>query len=210
MDTNARGDVPPGPAFDAWRLRVLSPADFAVLGRTAQLEYLASLALVAPTTHNTVPQRMRVDPGASSLHFALDRRAILPQSDAAGRQATVSLGAAIANASIAAEVYGMRATLTVDADAEAMIRPARDGDDGVVPIAVLAFEPGAVAPARDASWVHAMLRRKMVRAEFDERVKLDASLAAELTQMTAAVHRGLTLHVITDAPTLLALGKFQE
>ncbi|MEO8619589.1 MAG: hypothetical protein ABI625_00915, partial [bacterium] len=36
------------------------------------------------------------------------------------------------------------------------------------------------------------------------------SLAAELVAMTAVVHRGLTLHVITDAPTLLALGKFQE
>ena len=50
----------------------------------------------------------------------------------------------------------------------------------------------------------------MVRAEFDERIRLDASLALELASIASGVHPGLTLHVITDAPTLLALGKFQE
>jgi hypothetical protein len=50
----------------------------------------------------------------------------------------------------------------------------------------------------------------MVRAEFDERVKLEPSLAQELVSLTASVHAGLALHLISDAPTLLALGKFQE
>ncbi|MGH7617058.1 MAG: hypothetical protein ACREPM_07520 [Gemmatimonadaceae bacterium] len=207
----APNDIPTGAPFDAWRLRPLAPSEFAVLGREEQLQYLAALALVAPTTHNTVPQRMRSDTGRMALHFALDRRAILPQSDASGRQAAVSLGAAIANAWIAAEVCGFRPTLALEADAESFIRPGRDGEAAIVPVATLVLEnANAAAPSRDASWVTAMLRRKMVRAEFDERVRLEASLASELAAITSRIHPGLTLHLITDAPTLLALGKFQE
>ncbi len=87
-ETTTSDDVPAGAAFDAWRLYVLERAELAVLDRHAQLEYFASLALIAPTTHNTVPQRMRIDAERAALHFALDRRAVLPQSDANGRQAT--------------------------------------------------------------------------------------------------------------------------
>ena len=55
-----------------------------------------------------------------------------------------------------------------------------------------------------------MTRRKMVRAEYDERVRLQAALAGELSAIVRSVHPGLTLHLVSDAPTLLALGKFQE
>ena len=117
-------DVPAGEVFDAWRLPVLDRVQFDGIGPRAQLEYLASLALVAPTTHNTVPQRMHVDPDHRTIAFALDRRAILRQSDVNGRQATVSLGAAIANAALAADAYGRTATITVRSDVERLIRPA--------------------------------------------------------------------------------------
>jgi hypothetical protein len=50
----------------------------------------------------------------------------------------------------------------------------------------------------------------MVRAEYDERVKLDPALMTELAGIASSVHPDLTLHLLTDAPTLLALGKFQE
>ncbi|MFI5233994.1 MAG: hypothetical protein ACHQSE_15985 [Gemmatimonadales bacterium] len=154
---------------------------------------------------------MRVDPAGAAIHFALDRRAILPHSDPAGRQATVSIGAVIANAWIAAEAYGLQPTLTSAPDAEGRIRPTRVGDDDLVPVATLRVERAADGSTRrELRWVGAMLRRKMVRAEYDERVKLEPALAEELTARTAAVHPGLTLHLISDAPTLLALGKFQE
>jgi len=203
-------DVPPGGAFDAWRIPVLDRAQFDRHGPRQQLEYLASLALLAPTTHNTVPQRMHVDPDRRSIDFALDRRAILPQSDVNGRQATVSLGAAIANAGLAAEAYGRSARIVVRSDLERMIRPAENGEDPMVPVALVSFDVSTSGPPRDLSWVSAMLRRKMVRAEFDERVKLEPSLAQELVSLTASVHAGLALHLISDATTLLALGKFQE
>src|SRR5512143_760071 len=98
MQTDETGDAPEGVAFDSWRLAVLAHDEFASTSGSAsptdaQLRYLASLALLAPSTHNTVPLRMRIDAPAAALDFALDRRAILQQSDAVGRQATVSLGA---------------------------------------------------------------------------------------------------------------------
>ncbi len=209
VTTSTANDVPPGSAFDAWRVRVVERADFNHLGAREQLEYFAAFALLAPTTHNTVPQRMRVDHDRRSIEFALDRRAILRQSDANGRQATISLGAAIANAVLAAEAYGCVAAIVAHPDVEHLIRPAGPDDEPIVRVATVSFDAVA-SPLRDLSWVSAMVRRKMVRAEFDERVKLDPSLTSELASMTASVHAGLTLHPIADAPTLLALGKFQE
>jgi hypothetical protein len=204
-------DVPDGAAFDAWRLPVLTVSEFQTRDRRSQLEYLASLALLGPTTHNTVPQRFRIDAERSAIEFALDRRVILPESDAKGRQATVSLGAAIANSVIGGEVYGLYAISMKPIGVEERIQPARDGEEMIVPVVDVTFEPADVpVPPRDTTWIEAILRRKMVRAEFDERVKLDAALENELKAITAAVHPGLTLHVIADAPTLLALGKFQE
>ena len=209
VTTSTASDVPPGSAFDAWRVRVVERADFNHLGAREQLEYFAAFALLAPTTHNTVPQRMRVDHDRRSIEFALDRRAILRQSDANGRQATISLGAAIANAVLAAEAYGCVAAIVAHPDVEHLIRPAGPDDEPIVRVATVSFDAVA-SPLRDLSWVSAMVRRKMVRAEFDERVKLDPSLTSELASMTASVHAGLTLHPIADAPTLLAVGKFQE
>ena len=209
VTTSTANDVPPGSAFDAWRVRVIDRAEFDQLGAREQLEYIATFALLAPTTHNTVPQRMRVDRHYRTIEFALDRRAILRQSDANGRQATISLGAAIANAVLAAEAYGCAAATLVHSDVEHLIGPADTDNAPIVSVATVSFDAVA-SPLRDVSWVSAMVRRKMVRAEFDERVKLDPSLASELASITESVHAGLTLHVITDAPTLLALGKFQE
>ena len=215
MSSGVRSDVPDGLAFDAWRLSVLSFDDFTSLGgetlpSEAQLRYLAALALLAPSTHNTVPVRLRIDAARATLAFALDRRAILPQSDSVGRQATVSLGAAIANATLAAGAYGLDAALEVRSEAEKVIRP-DDGSEPIVPVASLRISRGR-APSEwpTVNVVAAMPHRKMVRAEYDERVKLDSALTEELAAIARRVHGGLTLRLITDAPTLLALGKFQE
>ncbi|HSQ31441.1 MAG TPA: hypothetical protein VLN49_16410, partial [Gemmatimonadaceae bacterium] len=165
MQTDETRDVPEGVAFDSWRLAVLASDEFVTAGGSAsptdaQLRYLASLALLAPSTHNTVPLRMRVDAPAGALDFALDRRAILPQSDAVGRQATVSLGSALANAVLAAEAYGFAATIELRSDAERLLRPAVEGCDPIVPVARLALARATSGSApRDLGVVDAMLRR---------------------------------------------------
>jgi len=204
-------DIPVGAAFDAWRLRALGAAEAAALDPRALLEYCACLGLLAPTTHNTVPQRIRISAAQSQMAFALDRRVILAESDPTGRQATISLGASIANVTIGAEAAGVSVSTSVYEVDERSIRPAAAGTEPIVPIASVTFDRQAArGTTRSIEWVRAILTRKMVRAEFDERVRLDPSLASELASIVAAHHPGLSLHVITDAPTLLALGKFQE
>lgn len=217
MPSPAALDVPNGAAFDAWRLELLDSGAFALLGghpapNEDQLRYFAALALLAPSTHNTVPLRMRVDPSAGALHFAVDRRAVLPHSDPVGRQATISVGAAVANAALGAQAYGLAASVEVHTEAEPRVRPRRDEDVAIVPVATLTLSAGASAPhgRPGLALVQAMLRRKMVRAEYDERVKLDPALTSDLAAVAARTHPGLAVHLVADAPTLLALGKFQE
>jgi hypothetical protein len=55
-----------------------------------------------------------------------------------------------------------------------------------------------------------MRARRMVRAEYDGRQSLDPALADSLRRAATQLHPGLTLHLLTDAPTRIALGKFQE
>jgi hypothetical protein len=58
-------DVPDAEPFLPWKLRVLSRDELSALSPSrdrmtdAQLAYIASFAVLAPTTHNTVPQRFR-------------------------------------------------------------------------------------------------------------------------------------------------------
>jgi hypothetical protein len=209
----AAADVPAGPAFAAWRLRVLSREAFAALGDSpsrlsrAQLAYLAWLDLLAPTTHNTVPQRLQIDADEGSLTIWIDRERVLPESDPVGRQALVSVGCGIANVELAARSHGWETDVEVVSVPAERLRPHVAGEPRHERVAILRFRPGA-APTSDA-WVHAMLARKVVRAEFDERVKLDADIPAKLFDVVAR-HPGLELHLVTDAASLLFLGKFQE
>jgi hypothetical protein len=206
-------DVPAGPAFAAWRLRVLSASEFAAIGGArarlslAQLAYLAWLDLLAPTTHNTVPQRFVLDEAEGSLTVWLDREHVLPESDPVGRQALISIGCGVANVELGARAYGWEVAVEVAPAAPERLRPLAAGEARYEPVAVLRFAPGEV-PRGDPA-VRSMLARKVVRAEFDERVKLDADIPGELAAIVAR-HAGIDLHLLTDPATLLFLGKFQE
>jgi hypothetical protein len=206
-------DVPAGASFLPWRLRPLSVEAFADLSTSgarlsrAQLAYLAWLDLLAPTSHNTVPQRFRLEPDDGALSLWLDRAFVLAASDPLGRQALVSLGCGIANAMLAARCYGWQASVDVEPVPVEWTRPFVEGEPRYTRVARLRFEPGA--PSLPHDWLQAMLARKVVRAEYDERVKLDAELVTRAHALVAE-HPGLELHLLTDAATLLFLGKFQE
>lgn len=208
LDAEAeRPDVLPGEAFSAWRLRVLSQAGFDALSPELQLAYLAWLDLLAPTSHNTVPQRFYLDAEARRLDVFIDREYVLAASDPTGRQAQVSIGAGLANAVLGARALGLEAEVELAQISPDLLRPAGHGGPRIVPIASLRLRAGA-GPL-DPGSIQTMIARKVVRAEYDERVKLDADLAARVTRVVAETP-GLELHLITDAPTLLFLGKFQE
>lgn len=213
-DERHERDVPPGEAFSAWRLKVLSPEDLAELAEPgtptslAQLAYLAWYNLLAPTSHNTVPQRFRLRPQEGVLEVWLDRQFVLPASDVVGRQGAVSVGCGIANSVLAAHAYGWASDVEFTPTPVPDTHPARLDAPRYAEIARIRFHPWAEPPRGDGL-LRAMLARKVVRAVYDERVKLDSALAESLAAIVRA-HAGLTLHLLTDSPTLLFLGKFQE
>lgn len=200
-------DLPAGDAFDAWRLKALSRAEFQDLGDSgvrlsrSQLAYLASAGLLAPTYRNTVPQRFRLLDGGG-MEVWIDRRVILPISDGEGRQAVVSVGCAIANVAMAARCYGLQATVELASLPPEAMLPARPGHPSLTRLARVSFEAGA---GEAPGWIEAMLLRKVVRAEYDGE-PLEPSLSQRLRSLAGYRH-GLALHLVSDAPTLCLLGR---
>lgn len=207
-------DVPPGRPFLPWRLRRLSAEEFVDLGDSPerlsarQLTYLMWLASLAPTSHNCNPQRFRLRADVGGFDLWIDRRMILAGSDAVGRQACVSLGCVLGNASLAARSHGWEADIEICAVADASLRPWREGEDTYVEIAHVRFQRRAELDS-EPDWIGACLGRKIIRAEYDDRLELDDALNQELCAIGTGYPK-VGVHVLRDAPTLLFLAKFQE
>jgi hypothetical protein len=120
----------------------------------------------------------------------------------------VSVGCSIANAVWAARAYGWEAAVHAHPLPMERTRPFVPSEPRYAPVADIRFQPWAGAPS-DEAWLCAMLRRKMVRAEFDMRIRLNANLAKQMEERVAE-YPCLRLHLLTDTPTLLFIGKFQE
>ena len=206
-------DVPLGAAFECWRLRPLAQEEFDAMGvvastpSEAQLRYFVGFGVLAPTTHNTVPQRFRISSTSSTLEVWIDTRSVLPHSDGCGRQATISCGCVIANIGIAAAVYGWNARVEY-AQATARVAPFSLTEPRHVELARLTFAPSN-NPRLDRRWLTALLQRKMVRAEYDPEVELDPAVQQSMQELVSK-YRGTKLHLVNDAPSLTILGKFQE
>ncbi len=213
LDASAHApDLPAGAPFAPWRLRILPPDEFEALagkgGRDLQLAYLAAFGLLAPSTHNTVPERFALRGGDLAIDLVLDRSLVLPESDRAGRQAVLSVGCCAANLGLAARAYGWACEIASAGAAKEDVAPLAGSGPRLVRLASACFRPGAGAP--DPSFLAPMLARKVVRARFDERVELDPAARQELAAAAGRAGPGVALHLLTDFPTLLFLGKFQE
>lgn len=89
-------------ASDPWQVR---GADFPVEGsKSARLEFLVRYAVLAPSTHNTQPWLFRVR--GDALELFADRTRALPSCDPKGRELTISCGAALQFARLAARNLG--------------------------------------------------------------------------------------------------------
>jgi nitroreductase len=213
-EADPRPDVPAGAPWEAWRIAVLPVAELAALARegggvsSMQLAYLAAFGLLAPTSHNTVPQRFALRPASAEIHVRLDRRAVLSESDPTGRQAVISVGCAIANVELAARSVGWGAHVRVLDVPPQLVQPFTGEGEPEVTLAVIQLAPSD-APPPHLEWRELMRQRKMVRAEYDRAVSLPPALADELRAQVRELG-GLQLHLIDDGPTKLFLGKFQE
>jgi hypothetical protein len=211
VDTECKRVVLDGPIFDAWRVPVLERRQFEALGAAAlgpeQLRYLARFAVLAPTTHNTVPQRLRLDPAGQAIDVFVSPEHVLPESDNKGRQALVSVGCAIANLELAAQALGVRSNVTVhQLPADAL----QAGASSPAPLHVARVEFALEQAAPNEPWLELMLEHRVVRAEYDRAQQLPQPLLATLPQLVRATDPALQLHVLDQSLVLRALGKFQE
>lgn len=207
-------DVRAGSVFDAWHLRVLSQEEFSAIGgesgylSESQLLYLAWFGSLAPTSHNTVPQRFQLRTDGGQLGLWLDRKFVLPESDPRGRQATISCGCVIAYLSIASIAYGWRVVVHDRQIGDSEVLPIAHGGARYTELARLSFERTA-SERFDARWLNAMIARKSVRADFDPQVAISDELAQEM-KFLIAKYPHTRMNLLTDAVSLVALGKFQE
>jgi len=206
------GDLPGGDAFLAWRLRSLTPVEFRGLSvdwlSRKQLAYLAWCGLLAPTSHNTVPQWFELLPEMKAIRVWLDRSRVLPASDPSGRQATISIGCAVGNIALASLCLGLDVDVELANTPLSLTGPLSNSERRHVPLMMLRFREGTKL-ANPIDWIDLMRRRKMVRAEYDQSFQLNNSLAEQLQKVVGG-RKGLQLHIITDPSALIALGKLQE
>lgn len=208
--------MPNRDAFSAWQLEPLSSADFQRLngseGKLSRdgLFHLLQFSLLAPSTHNSVPQSYEVDVEGQRVALSLRRRHVLPASDPTGREALLSVGCAVENLVLAARAYGFEASWTADpalswdhvthTDAD---REVRVGDVELGPS--LARE--AELTARET--LRALRDRKVVRAEFDAGLSLPRDLVQEITA-GAGFGGSLRLHLFESEREKFAWGKLDE
>ena len=201
-------EVPAGAPFDPWRLKILGPDELRLLSPAVQLAYLASYGLLAPTSHNTIPERFRLLPEEHAIEVWLDRTSVLPAADVVGRQAMVNLGCVVANVRCAARAFGWAEEVDLYPVDVRDTGPAKPGEPRHLRIARVRFHPGGSEPA-GPDLLRAMLARKIVRAEYDDRVKLPPEAVQHMHDVVHG-YEGLVLHLLTDAATLLFFAKFQE
>jgi hypothetical protein len=199
---------------DPWQIALLSREAFASMSShetlsDAQLRYLCTFGLLSPSTHNTVPQRFVLRPALNQIDVWVDRERVLPESDACGRQALISVGCAVANIELAALSLGLEPRLTFLAPGEVKpLPPGSAPSHRYAPVLALCFTRNP--SSEQADWLGLMRERKVVRAEYDRGVELANAVATNLEARVSATSNALRLHVLKGLVVLRGMGKFQE
>jgi hypothetical protein len=201
-------------AFSAWSLEPLSAAAFdqldgeGTLGRAALL-HLLQFSLLAPSTHNSVPQSYELDVERQRVAISLCRRHVLPASDPTGREALASIGCAVENLVFAARAYGFAASWMAD-PALCWERVTYSELQPSVRVGQVSFErsptPADIDP-REA--LRPLCERKVIRAEFDAALRLPRELVNEL-EAAAAESSSVRLHLFEADREKFAWGKLDE
>lgn len=139
------------------------------------------------------------------IELHLERADVLRHADVTGRQALIGLGCVAGNIRLAARAYGWETRAHIVARRD-QVAPTLG--PGTVPVVRLELvEEGT--PGVDEGMLARIRARKVIRSDYDERFRIDDPVMAELRSIAARFPQ-LELHVLTDRPTLLFIGKFQE
>lgn len=186
-------------AFVAWQLPLLEPAEFQALGPAngrsigvEQAKYLLRFSLLAPSSHNTVPQAYALDRDSDRIAVFLRQQLVLRESDPDGREALASVGCAIENFVQAAEQYGVSCRWEPASQLQwSDVTPSPTPCErhlGELLLASAAL-PGE---ARRRATLQRMLERRSVRSEFDSALPLPQALARALADsMFPPIHLSL-------------------
>lgn len=158
--------------FKSWRIRVLLHEEFFGMRKdnglmsSRQLAYLCWYGLLAPTTHNTIPQRFHLLPKEQAIDILIDRKYVLPASDSEGRQALISIGAVIENISRAAGTYGYDTDIRLSKSHRSAFKPFQQGEDRFSTVAKLQLKERDYFTELDI--LSDIIARKVIRAEFEQ------------------------------------------
>lgn len=196
-----------------WEQPVVSRELFAQATADEQLRYICQFGLLAPTSHNTVPQRFRLDADQMSVELLLDRKFVLAYSDRVGRQAVVGMGCVIESMVLAAAWYGWSAEVIYSDVPLEQLYPHVAGQERYVQVARVQFTQPAQEQQVDTEllkWPELLQERKVIRAEYDRTQTLSEALVAEVSAELQSRFPIVQLHVISGILSLRGLGKFQE
>ncbi|MGE5041413.1 MAG: hypothetical protein ACM3IJ_00745 [Candidatus Levyibacteriota bacterium] len=198
----ARPEAAQMPGMAVWNKNLIVPSDLSKLPPQEKWTYLTEFGVLAPTSHNTVPQRFRVT--EKGVGVFLDRALVLPTSDREGRQAAISIGCATENIVEAAKAYGMDPQVTI---LEKDTKNTLPGI-GLVPMVAITAEATA-SHTFDKYRLETMKARRVNRAIYDERVPLPDALRSRITTAVGDFD-GLHLHLMNSRGMIQMFGKFQQ
>jgi hypothetical protein len=203
--------------FSAWDIQALGLAEFVALGdaRAAHLSreqarYLLGFSLLAPTSHNSVPQAYTLDLERDEIGVFLRRQHIPEASDPTGREALVSIGCAVENLATAAAQYGICCSWQAEPNlAWGAARPCEA--PATERIGRLRLQQGNDVPVQTtrALTLGTLVERRVLRGEFDKGVALPSPLGLSL-QASAADSQRVTLRLFTADQDKFAWGKLDE
>ena len=179
----------PSPRSDPRELAARPPARGAVLDE--KLLWATSLAVLAPSTHNTQPWRFQLRGSGVELHA--DGFRALPHLDPLGRELLISCGAALFNLQIAIRSLGLKT--------QTRVLPAGPDHSHVATVTVVGQEE---MTEQEARLVEAIPRRHTNRRPLDgERVSAELCFALQ----DVASFEGAGLHLVSDAGTQHAIAR---
>lgn len=201
------GIIKTGENYAAWNIKKLSETDFWDLSSNRErYRYLASLAHLAANSHNTQPWLFKYSTEHDCIEFSIEPSRVLPASDVMGRQAVISLGCAIANFEIAAEVLGCELEKNIVLDnckiSNQFSEPIR--------VAVMTIkknvEPNTCSN-NSIKLYNSIFTRRVDRGEYDHDRKIESNLIKEVELLGAGLNVKTIL--ISDWGRKVALAELQ-